>query len=338
MRAGLALLLAFALVPRLGRAAEPTPHFAWRVPEGCPARAEVLARAEKLLGRPLTTGTPVDVELDARVTHARGEPWRLQLQQRSSGGTQQRQVTATSCDELADAAALFLALSIDPSLANAGEMSASASFPSEQSAAVVPAAPASRGLEPPPDAGAATETRPEPEPGMPARPPRLHVGLSFAIAAGRMPGKAAAGVLHAGVSLRSWLWLAELSAGPEQRANAPGSAAGGDLGLLGLGAGVAYLLDLEPMTVGPAGGLELGWLRGTGTGVENPTSADALLLGFHAGLRCTVALSRELALLTWAAGSISANRPRFVLDGIGTVHQPDRWGWRLGVGMEWHTR
>jgi hypothetical protein len=339
MSGRLALLLAFALVPRLAGAGEPGLRFEWRVPQGCPARADVLMRVEKLLGRPLAVGAPADLELEAHVAQVPEQPWKLHLLQRSSNGMQTRMVEATSCEELADAAALFLALSIDPSLASASDANASGSFPSENTARdVSPALQLPPEPTPLPGASAAVdEASPPARLAVPERPLRLHAGLGLAIATGRMPRKALGGVLHIGLARRSWLWLAELSAAPEQRANAAGSAAGGDIRLLGLSTGMAYMIDFEPMSFGPMGGVELGWLHGSGNGVDNPARADALLLGLQAGFRYALGLSREWALLASATGSMLANRPRFVLDGIGPVYQPERWGARLGVGVEWHT-
>lgn len=336
MCARLALLLALSFVPRFASAHEPGLRFEWHAPQGCPSRQAVLEQAEKLLGRSLTVITPVELALEAHVTRP-GESWQLDVLQRSSTGTRARSVKAASCQELADATALFMALAVDPSLAASG--AASAAFPGEQQpepqapareaeAVPAPTATGSASAEPPSDPA---------QPPVPDRPLRVHAGLSVALTAGRLPGKAFGSVLHAGVSRRSWLWLAELGFHPERQATVAGSGAGGDLSMLGLSTGAGYLVDLEPMAVGPVLGVEVGWLRGSGTGVQNPTRADVLLLSAHAGARYALTLSHEWALTAAGAFSALANRPRFVLDGIGPVYQPERWGWRLGVGAEWRS-
>lgn len=335
MCARLALLLALSFVPRFASAHEPGLRFEWHAPQGCPSRAAVIEQAEKLLGRSLTVVAPVELALEAHVTRP-GESWQLDVLQRSSTGTRARSVKAGSCQELADATALFMALAVDPSLGASG--AASAAFPAEQQAEASTPASEAEAVPAPAAASASAEPRAVPaRPPVADRPPRVHAGLSVALTAGRLPGKAFASVLHAGVSRRSWLWLAELGFHPERQASVAGSRAGGDLSMLGLSTGAGYLLDLEPMAVGPVAGVEIGWLRGTGTGVQNPTRAGVLLLSAHAGARYALTLSREWALTAAGAVSALANRPRFVLDGIGPVYQPERWGWRLGVGAEWRS-
>lgn len=75
----------------------------WDAPRECPTRAEVLARARERIGdRP-----SAHVEAAAVIT-ARGQRWRLELT--IAGGTLRREIEGGSCEALADAAALVLAM------------------------------------------------------------------------------------------------------------------------------------------------------------------------------------------------------------------------------------
>src|SRR5690606_23996763 len=98
---------------------------------------------------------------------------------------------------------------------------------------------------------------------------------------GRLPERANGGFVHVALSHRSWLWQLDVRILAEQRTRLAGSRAGGDLSLFGAGAALGYLVDLEAMSLGPIGGLELDRLGGTGVGVQNPASASLVLLGLH---------------------------------------------------------
>jgi len=77
----------------------------WEAPRECPTRDEVLARARERIGERASAG----VEASA-VISARGEKWRLELEIAADGGTVHRAIDGGSCEALADAAALVLAM------------------------------------------------------------------------------------------------------------------------------------------------------------------------------------------------------------------------------------
>lgn len=81
----------------------------WQAPAGCPEAAAVERRVEDLLGR-----TPGEDELRAvGVVHA-GPPWRLELETTIGGHRQRRSLRGDDCRAVAEAAALILAVSVDP--------------------------------------------------------------------------------------------------------------------------------------------------------------------------------------------------------------------------------
>src|SRR5689334_3259378 len=114
--------------------------FAWTAPAGCPSQAEVLARAEQLVGHGLVpAATAPAVELSATVQPGADSTWRLEVSSGASAGGR-RTVSAPTCEELGEAMALLIALSIDPDYP--GRAAASPDAPDQGRRSDVPSAPA----------------------------------------------------------------------------------------------------------------------------------------------------------------------------------------------------
>jgi hypothetical protein len=306
-------------------------RFDWTVPEGCPTREQVVIRAEQLLGRALDGAAPTDLTLDGRVTRLGESEWQLALSQRSSTGSEQRQVKAARCDELAEAAALLIALSIDPSLTGPPSTPTTSAFPGETEPAATIEKPEAAGEVKSPDPAAPVH----PVPVVPSSPWRLRGGATFAAWSRRLPGLAPGIAAHAGMASRHWVVLGELGFFPPRHASVPASAAGGDLFMASGGGQLGYLWQLHRLGLGPIAGAELQWLHGEGANVDAPQSADVMLVSVQAGARVSLVFSRSWALVAGAAVALPVNRPRFVVDGVGPVHRPDAWGVRFGFGVEW---
>jgi hypothetical protein len=85
---------------------------AWEAPLGCPTQGDVVAETRRLLGGQI----PGDAALTARADVALVAPADYRLRIAIGPGTAERprEVHAPTCAELGDAAALLLALAIDP--------------------------------------------------------------------------------------------------------------------------------------------------------------------------------------------------------------------------------
>lgn len=81
----------------------------WQAPAGCPAAAAVEGRVHELLGR-----VPAEHELRAAGVVSGGPPWRLELETSIGGRSQRRALQAADCRAVAEAAAVILAVSVDP--------------------------------------------------------------------------------------------------------------------------------------------------------------------------------------------------------------------------------
>lgn len=107
----------------------------WQAPAGCPEGAAVEDRVRALLGR-----VPDEHELRAVGVVSGGPPWQLELETFIAGRHQRRALSGPDCHAVSEAAALVLAVSLDPLGVARGEAS------SDRTArrgvpAVVPAAP-----------------------------------------------------------------------------------------------------------------------------------------------------------------------------------------------------
>ncbi|MGC4025346.1 MAG: hypothetical protein QM744_09460 [Mesorhizobium sp.] len=102
--------------PAVGRAFE----LNWQAPAGCPASAEVRLATERLLRSSGAAAVQGGVRATARVRKNR-ERFELALTLGEGASARTRELHAPACEELVQAAALVIALAVDPSLALAEE-------------------------------------------------------------------------------------------------------------------------------------------------------------------------------------------------------------------------
>ena len=325
-------LMATLLVPWSARAADSTLTLAWTAPPTCPDREQVLARAARLLGREPGRSLERALTVQASVERLPDDSWQLQLT--LGDHSPARVVTASSCEELGDAAALLIALSIDPNLDPSGAAPAAgpvvAPEPEPAKALRVPPAPAPAvpPATPAPTNGATAANRA-------SVPLELRFSAALALWTGRLPGLAPGAMVRASVVRKRLSLSADLGFFPPQHAGITGSEAGGELWLASAGSKLGYAFTSDSATLVPQLGLELQWVRGAGSGVEHPSSAQALLVSVEAGGRAGLVLSRHWNAFAEGAVSVLAWRPGFVLDRIGDLYRPDRVGLRFGLGGEW---
>ncbi|MFO7566363.1 MAG: hypothetical protein R6X02_27215 [Enhygromyxa sp.] len=89
----------------------------WHAPAGCPQRERVDDRLHELLpelGELVPIGAPARVSVSARIDLADGDRWALSLRFESERGVDERRLSGPECVALADAAALVIAVGVDP--------------------------------------------------------------------------------------------------------------------------------------------------------------------------------------------------------------------------------
>jgi hypothetical protein len=108
-----------APVPRTAHA-EPLKHGAltleWHSPPNCPRAAAVLDRVKSLLAASPSPNSVEALRARGRVIQSESGSWQLSLETLQGERRFHRSVSANSCDEVTEAGALIVALTVDPDL------------------------------------------------------------------------------------------------------------------------------------------------------------------------------------------------------------------------------
>jgi hypothetical protein len=299
------VFVAFAVASGGARAADIRVHAS----RDCADRAEIAEQVDALLGRPVASVEGLDFDVD--IAEGARHRWRLRLATigRADGAKRWREIDGSGCAQLADAAAVAIAMSIQ---------SSGAAGPAAESA---PA----RAPEPP-------QVVAEPTPA--ESPPALQVPVTVAALAdaGALPHTGFGLGLGAGLGRGPWLIVGQgaFLFSPEARAADSG---GGRFRLI-IGA-ILACLDHRFAQVGILGcaGAEAGVIQAEGIGINRPRSrnvgwgAALLELGLVRRLNATVSLFlRGGVALPWS-------RPTFTLNNDTlAVHRSDVISGRLAVG------
>jgi hypothetical protein len=269
-------------------------EFVWDAPrDGCPDAARVRAQIERALGR--AAQVPASRAFSARATvgfDAEADAWQVRLQTTSVAGSGERTLAADSCEELAAAAALVVALAVDQSIAEPA--------PSAATPAVRPAAP--------------PVARPPLRRSVPLRVAlRLFVALDAGTLPAPSPGAGLAAALLIGrrvrveVAASSWV-PQDVAAGP--RAPSTGGALYPALvaALRGCAAPLVGRVELAGCL-----GLDAGLVHGRGYGIAAPATSVLPWLGPAAAAAVAVRLSPRVAVRLTLEGVWLPDPPRFQL-------------------------
>jgi hypothetical protein len=316
----------------------------WRGPEDCQAAPRVLAEVRRLL-----EGERAVTSLVARVKVGRtGRRWHLVLTTERHGHAAVRQIDAESCGAAADATAVILALTINPSRAladddedaSAGAAAApsadAAAKPLESALPLPPGAATSDGLIPEtPDAPPAAEE----DAGAPVDFP-LFLIATLASDTGTLPRTGfgfrgglgvGAGLFRMEAQMAYWPTVSTQIAGP---AGAPAS--GGSFTMLVADLRACVLGDVGPFSLGPCAGGGITSMQAEGFGVTTPIAGGANWGSLAADALVRVRISRYFSPRLDVGAAIPLARPAFDVQGLGPVHRPAAIALQIGVGMELH--
>jgi hypothetical protein len=354
-----AQVVLLAAIPCPTAAAQEHPiSLRWDAPSGCPSRNAVLGEIDRLLGGHPSADSRKRLSAWARVTRGRGGEWELALRTEIEGAEGERRLHDTTCQALADAAALIIALGFDPAaVAAQTEREAAPASPSPAPASS-PQAPPPQPLpaQPPPAETPPVRAPPQrpssdvaPLPRSPAQdwrgaPVRFGGGLGLGGDVGSFGQPALA--LSGWASLFYQRLRADLSFvyfPPVDISLPERPTAGGRFTLLAGALSVCRTL-LSWHAPGPdgerhlalagCGGLELGRMSATGYGVNTPGEGGTLWLAPRAGIDLAFAVAPPLALRLGVAAEAPIPRGRFVLERLGPVHMPSAVVGRVGLGAE----
>ena len=323
----------------------------WSAPPGCPDATETLVRIEALLGGPVAPTLKAPLTARAHVNESGREHFELDLETFQDEQRFTRELEARSCSELTDAAALVLALAIDPKLrerlpetvpsaatsAPAPASTASAESgvtPSRGATGASSATPASTtGTSSPPAPAARAAQPPTPR----AAPFVLLAGTGVVADLGSVASVSFGPALTFGARLSSLeldldaLWL------PPARSYAElDTEKGGDVSLLAFAVRPCFAPRQAPFETGACGLFELGNIWGEGFGTATQTTRHALWMAAGGALFLRYGISDDFRLSARLNLLRTLQDTEFTLQNVGVVHQVPEFVGRLGVGAEVH--
>jgi hypothetical protein len=285
-------------------------------PDGCAEADQVIADVELLLHRPLASIEGVD--FDVVIAEGARKRWQLRVvtTDRASGERRSRDIPGLDCAELARAAAVAIAMSIEES--SAGDPTTTG--PRQETVPV-------RLAQPPAIAALA------PAPVVTGRTWQLSVGIGAVGDTGTLPHFAFGAEVDVGwrIGVLRLLGVGTLLPAQESRF---ATGAGGTFRLIA--GGPMFCMGRGERTIGVfacAGG-ELGQLSGEGLGVTRPQRESALWAAGRAEVGGAVTIAPRWRAWLRAALVIPASRPTFVLDQVTPVYQPGGAIARASLGVD----
>lgn len=289
----------------------------WVAPDSCPDLGWVNSEIERLLGRPLGSVKEPRTQAAATVAQLGPQKWRLKLVtlQNNKGG--ERELYAEQCQPLARAAALILALGVDPQAVAEREKEAAGKVagveetrlqnPTDEAAAGPVAQPQSapsqsreapvQKVEPSPDSPPATEKATDGQPSPPTISPpgdtaeedtpeetathSVVLGAAFGADIGSLPKASAGGGVTAGVELSRWRLEVIAGLWPLRQAEIEEAPRfGAKLGLWTIAPGACYRVWTRGLSFAPCISVELGRIYGQGTGDDDHLTNSKKGAGF----------------------------------------------------------
>ena len=320
----------------------------WNAPAACPDAGAVTETVERYVRRPLLAeGEPI--EASGVVTGPPEGPFTLALRLGAPDGTtEERTLSDRDCAVLADAAALMIAVALDPEVVlPTPESPATDEAPPPQKPEPRPESkPAPQPRKQPPPTPKPAAARPDCLPGptllkRPAaernrlRPTCGAVGAMFGLLIGPLPSLApgVGGYLAAlwprlRLELGASHWFEQSARGDADEA------IGADLRLTVADLGACYRLGFRRAGFGFCGRGTIGVMRGIGVGIVNPREDRLFWSTLGLGVRAGWSPVRRLGMFARATVWAPIRTTRFSVGGVGVVHEPSLIGFSALAGAE----
>lgn len=302
----------------------------WAAPEGCGSATEFRQRIDEYrLDAPIPAGG-VDVRVDITGEDA---GWTVALQVLLDQGVLERSFAASSCETGLDAAALMVAISLDPE-AVADQLQPRPEPETEPEPEPEPKPEPKLELEPVSPAPSAPPELPPPD------DPRLGLvaQLGGLVGLGELPG------VGGGVTASVGLWLpwsrVELTGtyGPPRRAlisaGLAQGQAGADVSMWAVGARACGEPRLRRVAFPLCVGGEGGQLLATGVNLEVSRRGQVPWGALTVSGGVSYLPTRVFGLFARAEGGVALTRQGFVIDDVGVVHRPAAGLFRAVAGVE----
>lgn len=328
----IAPLLALAL------AGPPGPAIEWSAPAGCPARAQIVVGAARLLGRATLEALPAEASIRGRIDV---DPvgFALAMEVASSTGVTRKRVSAEDCAVLGRVAALMVAVTLDP-------IGAAETLPDEtplreppnETSSGEPTTPREPTPSPAPLSSRRTARPVTARPAPPRREPAWLEGFVRAaggVGLGLVP--TLDGLLSLGAGMRTRRLRAELVAFHvlAQAARYPDRpTVGAEVSAWGGSLRAGPVFERGAFELSTRAGISAAALVATGFGVLVPDHRVSawIALCFVPGLRWRP--GRRWAVGADVEGEVALRRPAFLLDALPTVYRAGPVGVRGAVVVE----
>jgi hypothetical protein len=305
-------------------------------PSACAIGDELSFRAERALGQSLESAAAV--RCTVHISRA-GGAYAARLDVSPIGSPQssrQRLFSAPSCDQLTETLALAVSLAIG---AGAVEETQLEGPPTASVVAAAPAPAADDSVAGRVEVAHAVDTRP-PTPENREDSGGLRFGASAALVAdaGTLPGVGMGGSLAASLGMGAMDLRLLGTYLPPRDVSVDGfsdGAPGAEIELLAasLLACIPRLLQAHEVQLGACAGAELGWLEGTGTGVDISRSGVTGWSAARGDATARWALGQGLGLDLQLAVLVPLERDEFTVAGAGRVYRPGRAAGRATLGL-----
>lgn len=327
------------------RSVEPTSEIdpialQWDAPPSCPGADRVREHARRRMG----TDGATRVVARGTVRSIDASTWVLELSLEGEGGHEDREIRAASCDALAEAAGLLIAVAADPSRASTGPavVPEPALEPAIEPTTIEPTT-----IEPATiDPATIEATPPTPIATTPASPrleaprrrrvsgaARAELGGQFL----RVLPRAADVTFGGALALRMPLARVELRGryALAQRVEQDGLAdVGGTIDLWTLGASGCFAPRWRRLEFPICAGVEVGAMRGQSFGVEQSGRAGSLFAAIPIDANLVWSPIPRIGLLAGAGVAPTLRRPSFHLRDQASLFRAGPVGLRLVVGVE----
>src|SRR5688572_2113057 len=265
-------MLAVAVALALAEPVVPSPPdddpLRWTAPDDCPSAQHVHERIADYLGG---VAPQTDVRVDATVVHEAGEDYRLDVAVVTASGTTRHELASPRCEVLADAVALIAAVALDP-------IDVAQQIEAARVAEPAPAPTPTPTPEPTPPTVAPAPT--EPPTPLPKQRPILRYALrpELAMDFGPLPGFAVGGGFALGIFSRGWrVEVGPVLLAPREAASRSVPGATAEVSLVAARARGCGVFGRSLIELPLCGGVELGVLRGRGTGATIDAQREAPL-------------------------------------------------------------
>jgi len=287
----------------------------------CATREELVDEVDGLLGRPVAQVEGLDFEVE--IHQVVSKRWALQLTStsRPDGARRSREITGATCSEMAEAAAVAIAMSVrelaaPPSAGDKGDAVAA----KRDGSSVLPAHP--------PDRPAAV---PEPPSSPAARPRRMAVGVDALADAATLPGLGGGLGVGAAFGWSRLLLLVEAELFPAREKVLP-DGSGGSFRLVAATGLACFATPTHAADLLLCAGAEAGLMQAEGTGVGNPRLRSVAWEAARVEVGGARRVTEEISLFLRGGVALPWSRPTFRLNDTVEVFQPGSVAARLTLG------